>query len=80
MADRPPRPRTEGARGEIGGMRRWVKVALIVVAVVALLFVAVALTGGSGGHGPGRHGGSAGSGGGTSPAVAEHVPPAGTHG
>jgi hypothetical protein len=36
----------------------WARIALIVLAVVALLFVAMLLVGGLGGHGPQRHTGS----------------------
>jgi hypothetical protein len=43
---------------ESNGLPRWVKVVGIVVIVVALLFVAMMLIGGPGGHGPSRHGGS----------------------
>lgn len=54
------------------GIPRWVKVAGIIVAVLALLVVLVMLVGG-GGHGPRRHG-SAGAGGQAPPihAVSSH--------
>jgi len=42
--------------GPVTGMPRWVRVALIIVLVLALLIV-VAKVGGEGDHGPGRHGG-----------------------
>ena len=45
------------------GTPRWVKVFGIIALVVALLFVALMLFGGSGGHGPRRHLGSCGGGG-----------------
>jgi hypothetical protein len=38
------------------GMPRWVKVAGIITAIVALLFLVLLL---AGGHGPGRHSGAA---------------------
>ena len=49
------------------GTPRWVKVALIVVAALAVLFVVASLTGLGGDHGPGRHGG----GGDTPPSVVD---------
>lgn len=68
MTDRPRSPET----GDDGGMAydresttgipRWMRVVGIILAVVALLFVAVLLGGGVGDHGPSRHG-SGGSGG-----------------
>jgi hypothetical protein len=43
-------------RGPNTGMPRWVKVSLIVVAVLVLAFVILNLTGiDPGNHGPGRH-------------------------
>jgi hypothetical protein len=44
------------------GTRRWVKVAGIIALVVALLVVVMVLIGGTGGHGPQRHGGTGGAG------------------
>jgi hypothetical protein len=44
---------------DAGGAPRWVKVAGIVALVVALLVVVMFLIGGTGGHGPQRHGGGA---------------------
>ena len=40
-------------RGAAGGMPRWVKISLIVAAVVAVLVVVMLLVGGD--HNPGRH-------------------------
>lgn len=48
----------EPGGGPPEGMPRWVKVSLIVVAVLVALFVIVNLTGAGGEHGPGRHGAS----------------------
>ena len=57
MADPPPYP----------GTPRWVKVLGIIAFVAVLLFVILLFTRGPGGHGPGRHMPSGGSGG--------HAPP-----
>ena len=38
---------------------RWLVVLLVVLAVIGLLFIAMMLLGGLGGHGPGRHMGAA---------------------
>ena len=57
MADSPPYP----------GTPRLVKVFGIIALVVVLLFVFLMFTRGPGGHGPGRHTGSGGSGGHTLP-------------
>lgn len=46
-------------REKTTGVPRWVKVLLIVVAIVALLIVAMLLLGIGGEHGPSRHGGLA---------------------
>ena len=46
-----------GAPGADEGMPRWVKVSLIVAAVVVALFLIAKATGIGGEHGPGRHGG-----------------------
>ncbi|MFE9842065.1 hypothetical protein [Streptomyces goshikiensis] len=43
-------------------MPRWLKVIAIVAAVLVALFVILLVTGGPGGHGPGRHMSKAGSG------------------
>jgi hypothetical protein len=61
MADSSPYP----------GTPRWVKVFGIIAFVVVLLFVILMFTRGPGGHGPGRHTGSGGSGG--------YTPPEGAH-
>ena len=59
---------------------RWVKVSGIIVGVLVLVFVILQITGlgpGAGGHGPGRHGGGAGT---SPPSVTEnrgHTPPPG---
>jgi hypothetical protein len=42
---------------DAGGAPRWVKVVGIIALVVALLVVVMVLVGGTGGHGPQRHGG-----------------------
>jgi hypothetical protein len=70
MADPAPDPETgvEPDRRSGAGTPRWVKVFGTVVAVVVLLFIIVLLTGGPGGHGPGRHTQSGGSGARTAPA------------
>jgi hypothetical protein len=64
------------------GIPRWVKVAGIIVALVALVVVVVLLAGGDdgGGHGPSRHG-SGGSGTEATPTSAPevHQPPEGGH-
>jgi hypothetical protein len=61
------------------GIPRWVKVSLIIVAVVGLLIVVMTLIGG--GHGPRRHGSPDDSVGRTPPSsvTAGHTPPAGGH-
>jgi SAM-dependent methyltransferase len=46
------------ARKRASGTPRWVKVFGAIALVVVLLLVILMLTGGSGGHGPGRHGGA----------------------
>jgi hypothetical protein len=53
--------------GSTTGTPRWVKVFGTVVAVAVLLFVIVLLTRGPGGHGPGRHSQSGGTGARTAP-------------
>jgi hypothetical protein len=47
----------EAQRGSATGLRRWVKVVGIVVAVVVVLIIVMNVIsgGGEGGHGPGRH-------------------------
>ena len=45
---------------DAGGIPRWAKVSGIVALVVALLVVVMLLMGGTGGHGPQRHGGAGG--------------------
>ena len=78
MTDRPPSPDNDSGmvydRESPPGIPRWVKVAGIVLAVVALLVVVMLLVGGGGGHGPQRHGGA----GGQAPpssVTAVHLPP-----
>jgi len=65
MADPPREPEMHDADGEaaadIGpgsppGLPRWVKVFGIIAAVLVVVVAIVMLTGGPGGHGPGRHG------------------------
>jgi hypothetical protein len=46
-------------RGAKARIPRWALVALILLAVLGLLFVVMLLLGGPGGHGPGRHTGLA---------------------
>jgi hypothetical protein len=59
-------------------MPRWVKVSLIIVAVLVVLFVGLQLAGVGGDHGPGRHMGPGGEGGQTPASnVTEHRPPPG---
>ncbi len=41
-------------REPTGGMPRWVKVSLVIVAALAVLFVVVMVVGDGGGHGPGN--------------------------
>ncbi len=48
-------PAADGA--PVSGMPRWVRVALLIVVVLVLLFVAGKIAGVGGDHGPGRHGG-----------------------
>jgi hypothetical protein len=83
MTDRPPSPNPDNDPGMVydrespPGMPRWVKVAGIVLAVIALLVVVMLLVdggGGDGGHGPQRHGGAGGQ---TAPSsvTAVHLPP-----
>lgn len=70
------------------GLPRWVKVAGIIVAVVALLFIVMNLVGGSGGmgHNVPDHSGDAADTADTVPAVWQsaepdgHTPPPGAHG
>jgi hypothetical protein len=45
-----------------GGAPRWAKAVGIIALVVALLVVVMVLLGGTGGHGPQRHGGTGGAG------------------
>jgi hypothetical protein len=80
MTERPPYPNPDDDSGMAydrespPGIPRWVKVAGIVLAVVALLVVVMLLVGGGGGHGPQRHGGA----GGQAPpssVTAVHLPP-----
>jgi hypothetical protein len=47
---------------DTGGAPRWVKAVGIIALVVALLVVVMVLIGGTGGHGPQRHGGTGGAG------------------
>ena len=47
----PVEPQSDGVE-----MPRWVKVSIIVLAVLGVLVVIMAVTGGGGGHGPERHG------------------------
>ena len=49
-------PGTEPSRGASEGMPRWVKVSLVVVALLVAIFAIAKLTGAGGEHGPGRHG------------------------
>lgn len=64
--------------GGVTAMPRWVKVSLIIVAVLVLAFVLLRITGVGGQHGPGRHMGPGGGAGQTSDSsVTEHRPPAG---
>ncbi len=56
------------------GMPRWVKVSLIIVAVVILTFVILKIAGVGGEHGPGRHMGGSGT---SSSSVPGHRPPPG---
>jgi hypothetical protein len=58
------------------GLPRWVKVLLIVVAIMVLLFVTVRLLGIGGQHGPQRHSGEVR----TSGVITEHTSPPGGHG
>lgn len=69
--------------GSTTGTPRWVKVFGIIALVLVLLFVISLLTGGGGGHGPGRHTPSDAptlpSSGTGSRGVEGHKPPAGGH-
>lgn len=57
MADLRPDPDTHSDDGPSqAGMPRWVKVFVIIGAVLLVLLIATQLIG-DGGHGPGRHGG-----------------------
>lgn len=49
------------------GLGRRLRILALVVAIVVLIVVVMALVGGSGGHGPSRHGGT------------DHSPPIGGH-
>jgi ferric-dicitrate binding protein FerR (iron transport regulator) len=60
MSDRAQRPADRDAEPR---RRRWIRVTLVVLAIIALVVVAVMLLGG-GSHGPWRH---------TAPAASEHV-------
>ena len=66
MADPPRYPDTDNDTGvgpereSATGTPRWVKVFGIIVGVVVVLFVILLFTRGSGGHGPGMHGGGGG--------------------
>lgn len=55
-------PGPDPDRGEFQGMPRWVKVAGLIVVLLAVLVVVLLVLGGPGGHGPGRHGSASGSG------------------
>ena len=55
MTDPPHYPDSKSDRADDAGTPRWVKVFGIIALVFVLLFVIVMLTGGVGGHGPGRH-------------------------
>jgi hypothetical protein len=83
MADLTPYPDTADDPGpgpdrrSTGGMPPWVKVSLIIVAVLVALFVVLNLTGLGGDHGPGRHVGPAGGAQTPSSSVTEHRPPPG---
>jgi hypothetical protein len=70
MADPPPYP----------GTPRWVKVFGVIGLVVVLLFVILLVTGGPGGHGPGRHTPAGAKGGHAPPSGVNHTPPEGGHG
>ncbi|HKA68529.1 MAG TPA: hypothetical protein VKG85_05345 [Actinomycetes bacterium] len=58
----PPRSSDTADDGGIGydsepaGLPRWVKVVGITLAILVLLVLIMLLVGGTGGHGPGRHG------------------------
>jgi hypothetical protein len=87
MSDQPRTPESGDDSGMVyprespNGIPRWVKVAGIIVALVALVVVVVLLAGGDdGGHGPSRHG-SGGSGTEATPTSAPevHQPPEGGH-
>lgn len=70
------------SRGSVTGPPRWVKVFGLIALVLVLLFVIAQLAGVGGGHGPGRHVPSGGSGRPT-PAFSgteDHTPPEGGHG
>jgi hypothetical protein len=54
---------------------RWLKLAVLAGAIVALLVVALVLAGVGGGHGPGRHGPDR-----QDQPASEHTPPDGMHG
>ena len=61
MAHRPPHPdhhdnaRTVHTDDQPPSMPRWVKASLLLLALLALLFVILKLTGIGGNHGPSRH-------------------------
>lgn len=55
MSERMPEPNATDA-DERRGMPLWVKVLLIVVAVIVAILVVTQIAGIGGGHGPGRHG------------------------
>jgi hypothetical protein len=55
MADPPRYPDTSRGQERGEGLPRWLKLSLIVVAIVALLIATLMLTGVFGAHGPMRH-------------------------
>lgn len=82
MADPSPTPDSNSDTGDDTGTPRWVKVSVIIAAVLVLLVVIVMLTGVGGSHGPGRHAPSGDAGGQVAPSsvVEDHAPPEGSRG